>query len=77
MDEARRTPVIAPMVRGNQNVRIKQIGIKILDHPAFCIDASFVWVSKLSPECIAFGERYVAHHAHFVNRYEGPLTPHG
>ena len=28
----------------------------------------------LSPECIAFGERYVGSHAHFVTRYQGPKT---
>lgn len=28
----------------------------------------------LSSQCLAFGERYVANHLHFVNRYTGPKT---
>lgn len=28
----------------------------------------------LSPDAIAFGERYVANHVHFVNRFKGPKT---
>jgi hypothetical protein len=28
----------------------------------------------ISAECVAFGERYIAHHAHFVTRFQGPRT---
>ncbi len=30
--------------------------------------------AHVSADCLAFGERYVAHHMHFVTHYDGPRT---